>query len=193
MAIMATVTQTGIELWPLSVEQYEERVRAGVLGPDDKVELLRGVLAAVSSEGVPHAWLIQQLTGMFVRGVDPERFGVRIGSPVRLDATISEPQPDIAIVAARSYAARHPETAQLLVEVSHSSLRKDTTVKLGIYAEEGVPEYWVVDVGRLVVRVHRRPVDGRYQDVFERAAGSLAPLADGIATIDLDELFAELR
>ena len=35
----------------------------------------------------------------------------------------------------------------LLIEVAEMSLRYDRTVKLALYAEAGVPEYWVVDTG----------------------------------------------
>lgn len=34
-----------------------------------------------------------------------------------------------------------------------------------IYAEAGVPEYWIVDVNTLAVEVHALPRDGRYTSV----------------------------
>lgn len=51
---------------------------------------------------------------------------------------------------------RHPETAHLVVEVSVSTIRHDTS-KAAFYTAAHVAEYWIVDVGARVVRVHRDP------------------------------------
>lgn len=52
-------------------------------------------------------------------------------------------------------------------EVSNSSLTKDRRIKAPIYAEAGVPEYWIIDVtsDRLRVEVHTDPRDGDYRRV----------------------------
>jgi Uma2 family endonuclease len=55
----------------------------------------------------------------------------------------------------------------LLVEVSVSSLNRDLAVKLPIYAAHGIPEYWIADVDRDVLLVHRQPAGQRYGDVRE--------------------------
>ena len=58
---------------------------------------------------------------------------------------LSEPEPDLALVARADYGSAHPERAYLIVEVAESSLARDRGVKLRIYADCGVPEYWIVD------------------------------------------------
>ena len=45
----------------------------------------------------------------------------------------------------------------LLIEVADTSLRYDRTVKLRLYAEAGIPEYWVVDCDAESVEIHRAP------------------------------------
>ena len=57
------------------------------------------------------------------------------------------PQPDIAVYRGtfRDY-SDHPTNPILVVEVSDSTLGNDLTIKLELYAEAGVPEYWVLDV-----------------------------------------------
>lgn len=53
----------------------------------------------------------------------------------------------------------------LVIEVADSTLRKDRTVKLPIYARQGVVEVWLVDVAARTVSVYTDPVDGAYSNV----------------------------
>ena len=62
------------------------------------------------------------------------------------------------------------------MEVADSSLGYDRAVKAPLYAANGVPEFWIVDLGAREVEVHREPEDGRYATVFRVApGGSLEP------------------
>ena len=70
----------------------------------------------------------------------------------------------------------HPDRALLVIEVSDSSLRTDRDIKRDIYAEAGVPEYWIVDVQGRAVDVHTEPRDGSYRSVVRIGQdGELAP------------------
>ena len=71
--------------------------------------------------------------------------------------------PDLAVVPDGDYDSECPTAAWLVVEVALSSLRKDRRVKAPLYAENGVPEYWIVNVDARTVEVHTAPRDGRYQ------------------------------
>ena len=53
----------------------------------------------------------------------------------------------------------------MLIEVAESSLPKDRRLKRDIYAEAGVPEYWIVDVTSMTVEVYTQPQDGAYAHV----------------------------
>ena len=68
----------------------------------------------------------------------------------------SEPEPDVSVVAGRreDY-TEHPKTAILLVEVSESSLAFDRHQKGELYAEAGIPEYWIVNLIDRVLEVYR--------------------------------------
>jgi Uma2 family endonuclease len=57
----------------------------------------------------------------------------------------------------RALPKEHPGTAYLVIEVAFSSQRIDLVHKAPIYAAAGVPEYWVIDLVRRVVAVHREP------------------------------------
>lgn len=101
----------------------------------------------------------------------------------------SEPLPDFCVVPLANYQDRHPERALLLIEVSESSLRKDRGVKLGIYAENGVPEYWVVNVKTKTIEVHTDPEGARYRTVhiFERGQ-TIRPAAFPDLAVSVDEV-----
>lgn len=49
----------------------------------------------------------------------------------------SEPQPDLAIVPLADYETDHADLAELIIEVSESSIRYDRGPKLGVYARGG--------------------------------------------------------
>jgi len=53
----------------------------------------------------------------------------------------------------------------LVVEISQSSRQLDLGRKAELYAEADIPEYWVLDVKRRELIVHRDPRDGRYTSV----------------------------
>lgn len=75
-----------------------------------------------------------------------------------------EPQPDLAVLRRRAvpYKEReaHAEDVLLLIEVAESSLTYDRSTKLRLYAEAGIPEYWVVDCVAETVEVHAAPPRG---------------------------------
>jgi Uma2 family endonuclease len=86
--------------------------------------------------------------------------------PFALDP-MSEPAPDLAVVAGAplDYYDGHPERTVLIVEVADTTLSFDRRCKGSLYARAGVPEYWIVDVNRRALEVHRDPsedADARY-------------------------------
>jgi Uma2 family endonuclease len=105
----------------------------------------------------------------------------------------SEPQPDLALVKPRAdfYAAAHPgpEDIVLIVEVSDTTGGYDHSVKAPLYVRAGIPEYWLVDLTRERVDVHRQPVEGRYRTVRAHRRGerlTLEALSEiGIAVDDI--------
>jgi Uma2 family endonuclease len=98
----------------------------------------------------------------------------------------SEPEPDVAVVALGNYSTQHPRSALLVVEVADSSLRKDRQVKADLYAEAGIPEYWILNVVDGVLEVYRNPVGDHYAIVasHERdATVSLVAFRDVVVAV----------
>ncbi len=142
-------------------------ISGGVFHPESKLELIDGEIYDVSPQSSRHATAIR-LVEDALRRVYGSGFDVRVQLPAALDAS-SEPEPDVAVVEGgpRDYRDAHPTTALLTVEVSDTSLAFDRATKQTVYARNGIPEYWIVNLIDLRVEVYRQPeVDG-YQDVSE--------------------------
>ncbi len=168
-----------VERRRLHVRDYHRMGEAGILRPEDRVELIEGELIAMSSMGAPHILRLMKLNRLLVmavgdRAVVAPRLSARLGD-------FSEPEPDFALVRP-SYlegatAPPTPRDILLIIEVSDSSLRYDRTVKASLYARHRIAEYWILDLGRSTVLVHRDPQDQGYAVVHEAASGeALEPL-----------------
>jgi Uma2 family endonuclease len=175
-----------------TVEEYQAMVEAGILAEDEKIELLDGVIVAVSPQGLSHATLIERLTRALILGLPDHR--VRPQLPM-IAGKFSMPEPDFLVVAGTpSRRKEHPRLADLIIEIAHNSLRKDRNVKLGIYARAGVPEYWIVNVRAECIEVYRDPdvEAGTYRKTATVKPGAkLKPAELPGPTIDVAELFAE--
>lgn len=174
---------------PYTVEEYFRLVEDGVLGPDDRVELLEGVIVPMSPSGPAHAHAVAILGRLLTLGIG-ERAIVRSQSTF-VAGRMSAPEPDIAVVPEDAYWRHHPDGAVLVVEVSDSSLATDRLTKAALYARNGIPEYWIVNLRHGRVEVYRQPdaVAGLYRDIRVAANDETLPLVGlpdvAIAVADL--------
>ncbi|MCE9580416.1 MAG: Uma2 family endonuclease [Deltaproteobacteria bacterium] len=148
--------------------EYEQLIALGAFH-DEPIELVRGALVTMSPQGEPHAWSTAELHRSLVKQLDDE-WQVRSHSGLAV-ADDSMPEPDVAVVPFDPE-RRRPTAAVLVVEVSFSSLRFDRGVKAALYAEAGVPTYWIVDLVGRRVHVHTEPRDGSYQRLATHPAGA---------------------
>ncbi len=158
-------------------------VEAGILAENARVELIGGVLVEMSPTGPTHEDLVEWLNRHFVLA-PAGRFRVRVQS------TLLTPwgffQPDVFVLE-DGPRGQLPVAALLVVEVSDTTLRHDLW-KTATYAAMGVPEYWIVDVNRNDVLVHRLPRDESYESVERFGPGAtIAPLID-VPPIDVSAL-----
>ena len=139
------------------LDEYHRLIDVGVLGEDERVELLEGVIVEMTPQGRPHALVISRLN-RFLTGALGNEYSVRPQLPLSLGDD-SEPEPDLAVVPRQEEetAPVHPRSALLVVEVADESLRRDRLLKGRIYARAQVPEYWVVDVAGRAVEVYSEP------------------------------------
>jgi Uma2 family endonuclease len=163
--------------------QYERMVESGALDGAD-VELLEGVLVAMSPQGSEHAGVVEVLAQL-LRDALGARARVREEKPFAATDD-SEPEPDIAVVPPADPFAGHPDRAFLIVEVASTSLRKDRAAKCSVYARSGIPEYWVVNLVDRVVEIHSAPGALGY------ASTAIAHRGDSVTLVSFPDVRVEL-
>jgi Uma2 family endonuclease len=176
-----------------TVEEYHRMAEVGILKPHDRVELIRGEIVEMSPIGRRHAAFVDNLTELLVTRLSGRAI-VSVQNPVVVAAD-SEPQPDLKLLRRRRpvpYKDAEATAADvlLLIEVAETSLRYDRTVKLALYAEAGVPEYWVVDASAEAIEVYRGPAPDGYREVTRVIGeGTVSPAAFLDARLTLAEIF----
>lgn len=143
----------------MSVDEYHRAGEAGVISED--VELLRGIIFTKMAKSPLHEFVAQKLM-LLLMALLPKAFQVRHEGPLTLRD--SEPEPDLSVVRGRleDWVAAHPSTAQLVVEVAVTSGGVDES-KAEIYAEAGIPEYWLVRAQERTVDIYREPTHEGYR------------------------------
>lgn len=153
-------------MFRLTIEQYHGMIDAGVLTRDDPVELLDGFLVRKVPEKPPHR-LTLRLLQQALKPLVPAGWFLDTQAPITADN--SEPEPDIAVFRGSpvDYADRHPQPGDvaLAVEVSSSSLVKDRKLKRAVYARNGIPAYWIVNLKDRCIEIHTGPVDDTYSRI----------------------------
>ncbi|HEX4420785.1 MAG TPA: Uma2 family endonuclease [Kofleriaceae bacterium] len=162
------------QIRPLRRAEYDQLVALGAFA-GERLELLQGALVEMSPPHAPHAATIARLTKLLVRRTS-DRYELRFQLPLAI-ADDSEPEPDVAIVAAGDYRHAHPTTALLVIEIADSSLARDRR-KAALYAAAGIPECWIVDLTARVVEVSSAPSASGYAVQRIAAVGeALRPIA----------------
>ncbi|MDA0264147.1 MAG: Uma2 family endonuclease [Chloroflexi bacterium] len=156
-----------------TVDEYYRMAQAGILGEDDRLELLEGEIVEMAPIGSRHQSVVDRLTRLFFNRVGDAAV-VRVQGPVRLSDE-SEPQPDLMLLRRRDdfYASAHPgpDDVILLVEVSDTSTEYDREVKLPMYARRGIAEVWLVGLETGMVEVFRGPTANGYQEASQAGRG----------------------
>ena len=172
----------------LDTETYNRMVETGAL-EGEPVELLDGLLVEMSPQGDSHVTLIVLLTRHFRMAEAWLMVQLPLEASVR-----SKPEPDLALIRDGNRSNwRRPGGALLVVEVAVTSHRKDRGKKLEIYAQAGIPTYWLVDVPARVVEVRTHPGPKGYGHCEIYGIGTSVPSpAEGVPALDVAWLFEGL-
>ena len=124
---------------------------------DRRMELIDGEIYDVASQNNPHASGLSR-TGRVLFSAFDENWWVMLQSTVRLPLG-DIPDPDFAVRSgpASSDISYHP-LPLLIIEVSDSTLLFDQTIKAGLYAANGILDYWIVNVQDRQIEVYRNPI-----------------------------------
>jgi Uma2 family endonuclease len=157
------------EIHRISVEQYHQMIGAGVLGEDEPVELLDGIMVEKMPKKPHHSLATGLLRDALVLLL-PAGWFVNDEQPVTTDT--SEPEPDIAVVKGkrRDFRDRHPgpQDSALVAEVADSSLTRDRGLKKALYARAGVPVYWIVNLIDSQIEVYTAPTTARAEPDYDQ-------------------------
>lgn len=142
----------------LTVQEFLLLDREGAFG-DRRTELIAGDVFYVSPQFRPHGFAKDELAYRLRRALEAMGSTIGVATEQSVDfSPHSEPQPDIILTSEPQGEGAIPGSSVLLiVEVSATTLDFDLGVKADLYADAGVPEYWVVDVNENRVLMHANP------------------------------------
>jgi hypothetical protein len=154
----------GSEPVRLDGHAYRLLADAGSLQNHGKTELLDGAIYAMSPQYRPHGFVKDEIAYRLRRAL--EALGSSLHVATEQSAALSsfdEPQPDIMLTREPRGEGPIPGASiALICEVSANTLAFDLREKARIYAQAGIPEYWVAEVGAKLVHQMWMPVGDRF-------------------------------
>jgi Uncharacterized protein conserved in cyanobacteria len=140
--------------------QYNRMAELGFF-KGKRVELIKAEIIEMSPMKSTRATAVRLFVEV-LRNIFAKGFVVDSQLPMSFSKT-DEPEPDIAVVKGnvRDFTESHPKTAELLIEVSDSSLDFDRTKKGSLYAENNIKDYWILNLKGRCMEVYRRPVQDK--------------------------------
>ena len=150
----------------------------GAFDPDERVELVGGQIFDMSPIGTLHARCVKFLNSFLSTRLGGKLI-VSVQDPIMLD-DLSEPQPDIAVLAFREdfYKEALPAAGdvRLIIEVADTSAEFDRGVKFQRYAAAGIPEAWLIDLNNDRVEVHFAPQASAYSraNIYQRGENAVS-------------------
>lgn len=176
-----------------TVEEYHRMADAGILGEDERVELIEGEIVQMAPIGPRHIGCVINATRLFITRLG-DRAVVSPQNPVVIPPR-SEPEPDLLLLRPRtvSYSRELPTSQDVLlaVEVADTTVRFDRLVKARLYARAGIAEFWLCLAADGAVEVYRRPSNDGYAGMTLHGPGELiSPLAFPDVTFAVTDFFA---
>ena len=187
---MLTIPST-LPIYRLNITQYHQITETNIIETDGRFELIEGLIYKMMPVGPKHVYIVKKIENI-LESCLLDSAVVFTQSPLKLGEN-NEPQPDILVVKPplEAYQERLPteDDVLLLIEVAHSTLAFDRSIKTAIYAELGILEYWVINLQEMQIEVHRDPQQKKkcYQDIF------IVKLGEKVAPLAFSECGVQLR
>lgn len=192
---------------PITVDLYHRMIESGILDEGKPIELIDGFLVRtdrserggdIRSHSPRHVSAVNFLE-VNLNQVESHGCHRRIQQPITL-TNLREPEPDITVVRGvrELYRFRHPGPADVIaaIEVSDSSLSFDRTTKLELYAEAGIPTYWIANIPDRVLEIYQEPIpaESHFARRFVLQPGDTADLmlsSNAAVSVKLADLFVD--
>jgi Uma2 family endonuclease len=169
----------------LTVEDVDRMYEVGILTEEHRLELVDGLLYDVRpTTATPEhmstvAWLTRHLANAVGDGE------IRVQDHFLIENGFVSP--DLMVLAERRR-DWVPDSAELIIEVALSSLRRDRK-KAALYARAGVVEYWIAEIETRTLVVHRDPRGELYASVTRYGDGEQVAGPLGAPPVDVTALF----
>jgi Uma2 family endonuclease len=175
-----------------TVDEYYRMAEAGILGEDDRVELIEGEIVQITPIGSYHAGCVMRLHNQFLSLECHNKAFISMQNPIHLN-NLSEPQPDIMLLILREdfYDKAHPtpQDVFLIVEVADFSQEHDRRKKIPLYGRSGVKEAWLVDLQKRSIDIYTQPSPTGYKSTQTFVPGdSMSPSAFSELTIAVEDI-----
>ncbi len=123
-----------------------------------RTEFLEGEIIEMPTMKSPYATALE-LSYDVIREVFNKNFAVRSQSPIEFDENF-EVVPDVFVIEgnARDFRDALPQTANLIVEISDTTISYDRNRKASLYAKFGIQDYCILNLKKRTLEVYRRPV-----------------------------------
>ena len=171
-----------LNLYRFTLDQYRRMSELEIISSKDHCELINGYVIDEPILNPPHASTSTKLLREFF-GILDDNYSIRSDKPIELEALDSSPCPDLVVAQGshNRYDYRHPQPKDifLVIEVSDTSLRKDQTTMLELYALDKIPIYWIVNLPEKKVEVYSQPRAGKkptYKKREEFVPGQSIPI-----------------
>jgi Uma2 family endonuclease len=169
-AALSSPPPTGVEALPrkrFTREEFDRLIESGFF-EGQRYELIDGELIDKMGQKPPHAFAIRLVHAWLLSVFKPNLIQVQL--PIEASAADrrrSLPEPDLSVLAEDKpeFARRFARGDELLLamEIADSTAGFDLSRKAVLYAAAGVPEYWVLDLQRRRLVVHREPSEAGYR------------------------------
>ncbi|MBP0016280.1 MAG: Uma2 family endonuclease [Cyanobacteria bacterium SBLK] len=160
-----------------TIDDYHRLGDLGFFAESDRLELIRGEIIQMPNKKPPHSVANSRLVKRLILMLGEQAI-VRGQEPVILPSD-SEPLPDVAILKARQneYLDSHPypQDIILLIEISETTLKYDRETKLSLYAEDGIADYWIVNLVDNYLEVYSEPYQNQTGEFSYRSRRIFLP------------------
>jgi Uma2 family endonuclease len=171
------ITTNAAEGFPrraFTVDDVQRMIDIGVIGEDEKFELVEGEIVMMAGRGIAHERIKSALIIAISRAL-PDDMTIGAEASLRL-SEMTMLEPDISVFpkslydrSVSGFTQVDPGEARLMIEVSVSSLAYDRGLKARLYARHRVNELWVIDANERITWVHTGPSGDGWSSIIERS------------------------
>ena len=176
-----------------TLDEYHRLIDWGFFAGKERVELIRGEIIQMSPKKTPHS-VCNSLLWKALYDLIGNQAEIRVQEPIFIDSN-NEPEPDLVIAVKQddNYLSSHPTPQDILlvIEISDSTLKYDQETKLSLYAEAGINNYWIFNLGDRHLEVYQQPFQD-HQGKFAYRSKQIILAAETVNLPNFNELSLDL-